>query len=93
MAERNDILMDDTDDLLTEGGDLVCGVSDYQHVKHIIQAAPGHFKQWPLLGGNVMQFINGSSAELISNLKKQLIADGYSTKKLSIVNGIMEVDI
>lgn len=93
MAERTDILVDDDNDLLIEGGDVATGDANYQHVKHILQAAPGHYKQWPLLGANVSAFINGSSPELLNAVRMHLYSDGYNVKKLSIANGQINVEI
>lgn len=94
MDERIDILLDDNNDLLIENGDLATGDSHYQNVKLIMQAAPGHWKQYPTLGANVMNFVNGSSPELMREVKLQLLADGYDVKRLSVgTGGEIEVEI
>lgn len=92
MVERTDILLDDDNDLLIEGGDLAFGDSNYQHIKHIMQAAPGHYKQFPTLGAKAQNFINGSSPELLREVKIQLLADGYSVSKLAIVDGQISIE-
>jgi len=94
MVERTDILLDDDNDLLIEGGDLAFGDSNYQHIKHIMQAAPGHYKQFPTLGANAQNFINGSpSADGLREVKIQLLADGYSVSKLAIVDGMITIEV
>ncbi len=93
MTGRKDILLDDTGDLLIEDGDFVVGQSDQQHILHILQAAPGHYKQHPILGANAIAFVGGNSADLKRNVRLQLHSDGYNVKKLSIANGKVRVEI
>jgi len=93
MTERKDILLDDSGDLLIEGGDFVIGQSDQQHILHILQAAPGQYKQHPMTGANAVSFVGGSNADLKRNIRLQLLMDGYDVKKLSIENGKVRVEI
>lgn len=41
-------------------GDFNIGFSDEQHIKHIIASSPGHFKNAPLLGVQIKDWINAS---------------------------------
>lgn len=62
-------------------GDWNVAFSDEQHVEHILMAAPGHFKNAPLIGVNMMQYINSSlSPKTVSELERKILlnleADG-----------------
>lgn len=93
MTAQNDILTNATGDLMIEGGDFVVGTSDQQHILHIMQAAPGHYKQHPMIGANAVQLINGSSETLKRQIKLHLLSDGYSIKKMSVTNGKVNIEI
>ncbi len=93
MAERLDILVDDDDDLIIDKGDFVIDMSNYQHIKHILQAAPGHYKQWPLLGANIIMMKKGSfDGEMRRNISLQIQADGYDSNKIKFIDNIIEID-
>ncbi len=88
-----DFLSDDDGDLIIENGDFKIGESDYQHIRDILQAAPGHYKQFPLVGANIMSMVNGSiDGDFRKELRKQLQADGYNVKSIKMVNGDLEID-
>ena len=60
--------------------DLVLAPSDMQHITDIIQSVPGHYKEFPLIGFNPYQYLNGKTNPQVINqaLKIQLQADGYT---------------
>ena len=62
MAEiqRDDILLTDAEELQFLGGDFLFGVSDQQHVQHILKANKGHYYQHPLIGLGSVDLINGT---------------------------------
>jgi len=59
MDSRKDILMDENGDVYAKTGDFVIDASDDQHVQHILESAKGDYKQFPLIGANIMQLLNG----------------------------------
>lgn len=67
----NDILLDETGDLaVSADGDLVVGISDSQHIADVLESAPGNWKQHPLVGVELMRFVN---APLTPQVKRELI--------------------
>ena len=54
---RNDILLQPDEngiwDLDIQNGELVIGPSDQQHIEMILQSAPGHWREHPLLGADL----------------------------------------
>jgi hypothetical protein len=84
MAERTDILFDDDGDLMVSGGDFASGSSDFQHVKEILLAGPGEYKQEPLIGASIRDAQNGSlDGELMKRIRINLESDGYDLNTLS----------
>lgn len=47
-------------DLIIQNGDFVVENSELQQAQAIIQAAPGEFKQFPLVGVGIEQFIGST---------------------------------
>jgi hypothetical protein len=88
-----DILTDDTGDLVIESGDFKVAESDYHHIRDIMIAAPGHYKQSPLVGANIRMEVNGAiDGNFRRELRLQLQADGFNVKQIKEVNGILDVD-
>lgn len=75
-----DFKLDSNGDIAIENGDFVITESDQQHILDIMQSVPGWIKEFPLVGFNPYQYLNGrtSSTELNKNAKIQLQADGYT---------------
>lgn len=93
MAASMDILLDDNDDLLIANGDLAVGESDYQHIRHIVRASKGEYKQFPLLGADIIDSLNGNADyEVQQVIKKQLRVDGYNVKSINFDNGELIID-
>jgi len=44
------------------GGDLYVGYSDEQHINDIIIASKGHYKQHPLIGVGIADFLSSPNA-------------------------------
>jgi len=93
MTLVKDILTDDTGDIQIVNGDFVVAESDYQHMRDIMLAAPGHYKQFPLVGANINMQINGAiDGEFRKQLRLQLEGDGFKVNQVKEVNGQLEVD-
>lgn len=74
-----DFKLDENGDIAIENGDFVITASDQQHILDIMQSVPGWIKEFPLVGFNPYQYLNGrtSSTDLNKNAKIQLQGDGY----------------
>jgi len=80
-----DFLLDDDGDLLIQNGDFVVGASDVQHVEDIINSFVGEWKQYPILGAGLLQYLNSENAQQAStNIKQQLQSDGYSLQSVKV---------
>ncbi|MBN9293734.1 MAG: hypothetical protein J0G96_07135 [Flavobacteriia bacterium] len=80
-----------------KNGDFNVDYSDEQHINHVITSAPGHFKQHPLIGVNILQYVNAPmspkiAAELERNIQLQLEADGAKNIKVSVNTATTEVN-
>jgi hypothetical protein len=78
MATAKDILLDN-DDLIFANGDFSISDSDQQHIQDIVFENTGAYKQYPLVGVGIINYLNSSGAQLIltRNIKSQLETDGY----------------
>lgn len=74
-----DFLQEDGD-LKFTGGDLLVGDSDSDHVEDIIGSAPGEWKEFPLVGVAINQYLGstGQEAEISRQVRLQLQGDGYA---------------
>lgn len=81
-----DILTDDSNALQIESGDFVVGESDSQHVRHIIEAMPGEWRETPLLGVGVRRYLNGPQniQSLEAEIRRHLITDDFRLQDLTI---------
>lgn len=70
------------------GGDFVIADSDLQHQEDIISENIGSYKQYPLLGVGITQYLNssGSQGVLRRSIKIQLESDGYYVKDIVFSN-------
>lgn len=75
----HDIIEETDGDLKISNGDLVVGESDNQHIRDLIEGAPGWWKQFPLAGLNPYKYYNSKNSEqtVKNDVKKQLTQDGY----------------
>ncbi|MDM1070883.1 oxidase [Empedobacter brevis] len=87
-----DILIDE--DLEFEDGDFAIGISDKQHIKHILKAFKGEFKEFPELGVGIEQMINDDNyMDILIEAKKNLQYDGVEVKNIKFTNeGKLNVD-
>jgi hypothetical protein len=93
-----DIMVDGTGELLFGYGDFNFDASDIQHVRHIVLASPGDFKQYPVLGVGVVKWLNGpidisGQNKLKSVIGLQLKADGYIKAVVSVGSSLGGVNI
>lgn len=71
------------DDLTFDKGDLVIGLSDEQHQKHILIAEKGEYKQFPELGVGIVNLLNSEDAtRLLIEAKRNFEYDRMKVKEL-----------
>lgn len=87
-----DILIDE--DLEFEDGDFAIGISDKQHIKHILKAFKGEFKEFSELGVGIEQMINDDNyMDVLIEAKKNLQYDGVEVKNIKFTDeGKLNVD-
>lgn len=93
---RNDILLDENNELLIADGDFVTGQSDQQHVKHIVEAFKGEYKAHPLVGFGIINYLKREEnieSEFRRDLKIQLENDGYNDPQIDISEGFSKLKI
>ena len=83
MANARDIKLVDND-LEFQAGDFVITDSDQQHIEDIVEAFQGSYKEFPLLGVGIRQYIGSAGAqdELQSLIQLQLESDGYTVNNI-----------
>jgi hypothetical protein len=90
MAAAKDLKLDDDGDLYINPntGDVEIDFSDKQHIKDILTANVGWYKQFPLVGVGIQNYLNssGMQQQLEREIKIQLTADGYSVGRPKIIN-------
>jgi glutathione synthase/RimK-type ligase-like ATP-grasp enzyme len=89
---QKDILTTDTGELLIADGDVVVGDAVVLHQLDIIVAHKGEWKQNPLTGAGIAQFLDDDETEeLLRTVRKELTLDGMTVSKVSIVNEELQV--
>jgi hypothetical protein len=88
MTDRTDILLNQDNDLLIAGGDLVVKESLNQQVGLLLLLNKGELKQHPLTGVGIYDLINTESMEtVIRETRQQMQDDGLRLLKLTEVEG------
>lgn len=93
---RNDILLDENNNILIVDGDFAIGQSDQQHVKHIVEAFKGEYKFNPLVGFGVIGYLKRDEmieSEFRRDLKIQLENDGYIDSEIDLAEGFSKLKI
>lgn len=89
-----DILLDDSNDLIIENGDFTIGDATLQHQNHILIAQKGEYKLTPEVGAGVLDEVNNENPrELLSEIRRQFEYDGMKVNSLKIAaNGNLLID-
>lgn len=84
--DAKDINLTELGDLEIRNGDFFIKESDQVHIEHILKSNKGYWFEFPLLGVGIINEINGSTTrqELKQNIRRQLVLDNYSVKKVEI---------
>lgn len=80
MAMVKDFKTDTDGDLFISSGDLAIFESDSQSIVDIITSNNGDWKEYPLCGVGIDNYINSNSSQqfLTNSIKTQLINDGFA---------------
>ncbi|NJM16139.1 MAG: hypothetical protein HC896_12855 [Bacteroidales bacterium] len=88
-----DFLIDNNFEHLTANGDFVTGDNFVQQQQLLLSTGAGEWKESPLTGVGVRDFINDESTNsLISLIKRQYKADGLKAKNITINSEGIKVD-
>lgn len=92
-----DLLLDDEYDIAIDGGDFVGADSEEQHQQLILVASKGSFRESPLTGVNISQYIKTRFTQIdIDKLKQQIRLqfqyDGYS-QTFTQINSFDDIQI
>lgn len=79
-----DFNLDDDFDLIIKNGDFKVDYSDQDHIMVILKSYIGSFKEYPLLGVGIDQYMASpfSSETIYTYIKQQLESDGYDITKI-----------
>ena len=88
MAQNDDIQVSIENDLLFADGDLLVSEASEQQVQNILQAAPGQFRNSPLVGLDVTSLQNATvnRESLKGEIKLQLSSDGFNVRQVRIAD-------
>lgn len=80
MAMVKDFKTDTNGDLFISSGDLAIFESDSQSIVDIITSNNGDWKEYPLCGVGIDNYINSNSSQqfLTNSIKTQLTNDGFT---------------
>jgi hypothetical protein len=88
-----DFLLDANYNPLTANGDFVTGDNLEQQERLLLITNPGEWKQNPLIGVGIIEWINDDNISgLKAEIKRQFKADGLNTKKVEFINGEIYID-
>lgn len=67
-----DIILDTDAQLLSFDGDILQGDGVNQHLLYLIASAPGHWKEFPLVGVGIYNYLQGTVSPL--RIERDIIA-------------------
>ncbi|MCT4614558.1 MAG: hypothetical protein N4A49_06750 [Marinifilaceae bacterium] len=89
----DDILFDNSNDLLIGAGDLELGNSNEQNKYMLLACSSGEYKEFPFVGCGLRDFINENSPEnMFTQIRKQFDKDGLSVKSISYKHNKLNID-
>lgn len=87
-----DLMLNDGDFLL-EGQDLVIGESTTQHQQQLLLTYPGEWKQNPLTGVGLTDWLNDErSRDLVTEIRRQFKSDGMTVAEIGYEQGKLKID-
>jgi hypothetical protein len=89
MANTNDILMARSGDALCVDGDFAIGDATLEHQKDLLYACKGEYKQNPMIGVGIYDFLNAEDkGTMLNEIRSQFTKDGMVIDSININNGI-----
>ena len=86
-----------SEDVEILNGDLKVEFSEDQHVEHILRAGKGNFYQYPEIGVNITELVNGNTyaSEIRQAIKSNLESDNFrvDTLKVTFINSILDINV
>lgn len=87
----NDLLTDDNGEMKIVNGDFVVDDANHQHIRSIIAAKKGDWKQHPLIGVGIMEYINAPLTRAVKTkfekeVRLQLNMDGFEDIIIEVEN-------
>ncbi|CAM1361533.1 conserved hypothetical protein [Tenacibaculum litopenaei] len=77
-------------DLLFYQGDLYLAEASQQNIEHLLLAQKGSYKEYPLLGVGIENYLRGNSAinklRLEAEIEKQLEFDNFKVRLIDVTN-------
>lgn len=89
-----DILLDDNDDLVVKNGDIVIGESTEQHIKAVLIANKGEFRDVPFFGVGLNNYLkaDGQQVVLKREIEKMMTLDGMQVNKIQVSDSVYEIE-
>lgn len=88
------ILLDENNDIEVVGREMLIGDITRQVINSVLLACQGEYKEEPLIGVGLINYVNGSDATFLTGrIKTQLGALGIKTRKITIKDGLINVEI
>lgn len=86
MAAATDILINSEGDMSIKNGDIAVGLSDPQHIEHLLFARPGQIRQHPTIGASQQDLIlsNIHKATEKRKIRTTLVDDNYRVNLIDI---------
>ena len=80
-----DVLLDTDNDLLFRDGDIVIAPSKEQHIKQILFSEKGDWKQFPIVGIGIKDYINSPLTRKVkTTLEKEILLQLQSDNFIQI---------
>jgi len=93
MTKVTDILLDETNDLRIENGDFVTGDATKQNQKLLLLSQKGEWKQHPLTGVGIADWLKGEKqGGLKAEIKQQFKADGMTVNEIEVNGSTVKID-
>lgn len=91
---RNDLLLDENNDLLITENDVTIGESDGQNGRLLLDTKKGDWTQFPNTGVGIIQYLKGAfDGEARRNVRLQFQGDGYKvdTLEFDVETGLLNL--
>ena len=88
MATVKDFATDNDNNFILSGGDFTIIESDEQHIVDIVNSSQGSWKEYPLCGVGIDNYLNsGVNQQFLTNeIKVQLTRDGFGSVQVDFDN-------